>query len=186
MTDGLDGPLLALRSQSPEKGGPALGRLIANAKANMQGILTASQQERLDQIVLRVQGVRAIAESDVAGKLALSEEQLRQMYKVFADIDTKFAAVRKQAQDGESAGWFEEQVTRLRRQEQEEVLAVLTETQKKRLVQLVGRDFDRSQLGQVAFKSPELSTAGTWINSGPLKIADLGGSVIALHFWTFG
>jgi hypothetical protein len=33
--------------------------------------------------------------------------------------------------------------------------------------------------------APEI-TAGRWINSGPLKIDDLRGRVVAVEFWTFG
>lgn len=35
-------------------------------------------------------------------------------------------------------------------------------------------------------KAPELTTVTDWINSKPLKLADLKGSVVVLHFWTYG
>jgi hypothetical protein len=34
--------------------------------------------------------------------------------------------------------------------------------------------------------APEFAKVTEWHNSPPLKIADLKGQVVALHFWTFG
>jgi hypothetical protein len=35
-------------------------------------------------------------------------------------------------------------------------------------------------------KAPEITGIEEWINSKPLKLEDLRGQVVALHFWTFG
>ena len=34
--------------------------------------------------------------------------------------------------------------------------------------------------------APEFAKVTEWINSPPLKLADLKGKVVAIHFWTFG
>jgi hypothetical protein len=34
--------------------------------------------------------------------------------------------------------------------------------------------------------APEFAKVTEWINSPPLKLADLKGKVVAVHFWTFG
>ena len=34
--------------------------------------------------------------------------------------------------------------------------------------------------------APELQGIEEWINSKPLKLKDLKGKVVVLHFWTFG
>lgn len=39
--------------------------------------------------------------------------------------------------------------------------------------------------GMVGHDAPELANT-VWINSAPLKLADLRGKVILLEFWTYG
>jgi hypothetical protein len=34
--------------------------------------------------------------------------------------------------------------------------------------------------------APELAGIDSWINSDPLKLKELRGKVVVLHFWTFG
>ncbi|HTR82255.1 MAG TPA: redoxin domain-containing protein [Bacteroidota bacterium] len=46
-----------------------------------------------------------------------------------------------------------------------------------------GMEADASSL--IGKPAPEIND-GNWINSGPLKIADLRGKVVLLEFWTFG
>lgn len=50
------------------------------------------------------------------------------------------------------------------------------------IVCLVGPSVEASLIDQ---RAPELSNT-VWINSPPLRLADLRGKVILLEFWTYG
>lgn len=39
---------------------------------------------------------------------------------------------------------------------------------------------------EMKLQAPGFEGISDWINSKPLKLADLRGRVIVLHFWTFG
>ncbi len=70
--------------------------------------------------------------------------------------------------------------------QQREILAKLSERQKKQWVDLLGRRIDLAALGRVTFEAPDLTEEPDWINSSPLTSDQLRGKVVALHFYAFG
>jgi hypothetical protein len=42
------------------------------------------------------------------------------------------------------------------------------------------------QPAEMNITAPEFKDVDEWINSKPLRIKDLRGKVVVLHFWTFG
>ena len=42
------------------------------------------------------------------------------------------------------------------------------------------------QPASMRIKAPELEGISDWVNTKPLKLSDLKGQVVVLHFWTFG
>ena len=42
------------------------------------------------------------------------------------------------------------------------------------------------QPAEMKIAAPELKDVDEWINTKPLKLQDLRGKVVVLHFWTFG
>lgn len=45
---------------------------------------------------------------------------------------------------------------------------------------------DDDQPVAMRIEAPEITAASDWINSKPLKLADLRGKVVVVHFWTSG
>ncbi len=179
VTDELDQPLLALRGLPAQESARTLERLIASAKTKMGKILTDREQRRLDEIVLRVQGIRALQLPDVSSRLALSDSQQGEIRTILTSTDKAHQAARAQANFGQT-------LARLYEDEQVKILSMFDAAQRRRWAEMLGRDFDTSQLGQMAFLAPELSESAVWINSTPRTMASLRGKVVALHFWTFG
>lgn len=186
VTDQLDGPLLALRSQSVQQASVTLRKLINDTQLKMNAILTPAQQKRFSQILLRVQGIRAVLGTEVSEKLSLTPDQKTQIQAVFTEVDEAAQAARSKAEASESEQWLQEEIVRLREDEQRRVLKQLNDSQRRRLVEMAGSEFDSSRLGKVAFKSPEIKSSGPWINSSPLSLPAVKGKVVAVHFWTFG
>ena len=52
---------------------------------------------------------------------------------------------------------------------------------------LVPADAARAQQpATMKIEAPEITGIQEWLNSKPLKLKDLRGKVVVLHFWTFG
>ena len=186
MTDDMDGPLMELRGKPRDQGVKVLDRLREDARKRLASILTADQQRRLDEITLRVQGIRSILRSDVSTKLDLSHEQATRIRGVVDEKEKQLRDLRAQSPGSQGTELLQKQILRLREEEQREILAVLDPKQQLRFKEMVGASFDTSKLGQIAYKAPGLSSGGQWINSRPLDMGDLRGKVVALHFWAFG
>ncbi len=179
VTDELDQPLLALRGLPAQESVRTLERLIASAKTKMGKILTDREQRRLDEIVLRVQGIRALQLPDISSRLAFSDSQQAEIRTILTSTDKAHQASRAQANFGQT-------LARLYEDEQVKILSMFDAAQRRRWAEMLGRDFDTSQLGEMAFLAPELSEAAVWINSSPRTMESLRGKVVALHFWAFG
>ena len=69
---------------------------------------------------------------------------------------------------------------------EKQVMASLTDKQRLLLPDVLGPAFDFSRVRQIGVKAPEIRGIEGWVNSRPIKLADLRGKVVVLHFWTFG
>jgi len=94
-------------------------------------ILDAAQLERLEQITWQANGPIALQDAPLAKKLGLTADQ---QHKVMVAILTN-------AEKMQNAG-SEDKVQQLREVREREIMAALTEDQKKQLEQLKGKPFD--------------------------------------------
>jgi hypothetical protein len=189
VTDQIDGPLWSTRNKSFEEGTRVLLQLVVQAEAGLAGILPSEKRVRLKQIVLQVQGPRAILSSSVAKQLGLTEDQRSKIQKTIDETAKSLADIQSQlnaAVKGSTRRSLSKKAARIRSDEKKTILSHLTRTQRSRWTSMIGRSVDASKMGTgIAFKAPELKQTGSWVNSKPLKLSDLEGQVVAVHFYAF-
>ncbi len=199
LTAAEEGPLTAFAASANEDawklrdldleagvGNDAVGQLNELVESNLAKILTAAQNERLDQIVIQVQGPTAIAGGKVAGRLNLSGDQVDQVARLSAATQSGLKQLRRQMSDSSDRAELYRQAEKLRNDLKRDLLAVLTPVQKNRWMALQGKPVDLTKMPMLTALAPELRDVEAWINSAPLTFAQLRGQVVALHFWTFG
>ena len=176
--------LFVLRDASRERGGAAWNELAGELHTAFNSSLSAQQRTRLEQLVRQAQGLNYLRLSTTAKQLKLTSSQRSKMQDTFKSAETELAEVRgltaKQPQ--EAAGRYKKAQEQLRA----DIVNILSDAQEKQFAQLVGKPFDMSQVEPMAGRAPELKGITAWINTEPLKLADLHGRVVVLHFYAFG
>lgn len=130
-------------------------------KAKVAEILLPMQMERLEQIRIQTQGIRALFDPEVVAKLNITEEQREKMRAVMEESQESmrermrelFQRGQQQQQDREA---MREQFTKIREELDNKVLAVLTADQKKKFEELKGEPFDmpRPQFNRPGGRGP--------------------------------
>jgi hypothetical protein len=188
VNESLDSILLGSRNKKNAKAVQQDTReVMEKSRAAVSKILSKQQQDRLRQIAYRLKGIPFVLLPDAAEKLGLTAGQKTTIQETVTETQEKVSKVQTREYQGAKA-YQEAQraVATARKREQEEILAALSDVQKRKIATLVGKNFDPSELGQATFRAPEIVDSGQWINSDPLTWSDLKGKVVALHFFAFG
>jgi peroxiredoxin len=184
--DPLDLELFPLRNRSRQEAGEGLTKIVAEARQGLAKVLKPQQAARLDKLVQRQLGMRALQEEGFAKQLALSEKQRTAVEQAIVDAQAALAKLRDE-QSGKSPEELNKESADISRRERDAVLAELTDAQKRKWASLIAGDFDVSRLGSTRFKVPELvGDAAAWRNSPPLRLADQKGKVVIVHFFACG
>ncbi|HAY83000.1 MAG TPA: hypothetical protein DCY79_24595 [Planctomycetaceae bacterium] len=187
LNDRIDGPLLASRNKPQEQAKKILEQLLTETRAGVEQILTEKQQQRVSQLMLRARGLGALTTPKVSEALQLSQSQQSRIKNAVEESRKAMAALQKKLQEGEPQERLEREAERVGQRTQQKVFEEhLSGAQGQMFARLLGRPFQPSRLGKVRFKAPELDTTDGLIQAANLRIADLKGEVIALHFWAFG
>lgn len=186
LADRLDLLFWPTRNQSREVAAAGWSDATQTARREAAAILTTSQMQRLDEIILRVQGTRGLLRDDVAGKLGLDDARRTAIREITDKTAGEIVELSRRASDGEPAASLERQRVQLLETEQRQVVRKLTEQQRQRWAALIGKTFDVSRLGRVDFHAPELIAApDDWIN-GPVPSDHRSRRVTAVHFFANG
>lgn len=173
-----------LRDEPPARSGEKVARLVERLETGLAEILRPGQRLRLDQILLQYRGPQALLRGEMIEALDLSADQLTKINAVFEHTRLELAKLQKRAADGKAPDLG--QASRaIHQREQDLLLAVLTDDQKREWVALRGERFDPSGLQPLPVRAPAFQDATTWVNGGPLKMEELRGRVVVVTFFTF-
>ncbi len=186
LTDDLDLRFFPLRNKPSEEGFAGLAKIIADAQHGIGKILQPAQHKRLNEILMRRLATQALLRDDVAAKMQYTDSQRQQIKTIINDTHAAISELEKQASEGKPREPLEQKFVELKTDEQKQILSLLKPQQQSAWRTLVGTNFDLAKLGRPVFKAPELIDTGEWINSPPLKLGDLRGKVVAVHFYACG
>jgi peroxiredoxin len=185
--DDLDLRFFPLRNKSREEASAGLKKLVEEAQQKLKELLQAKQQQRLTEIVLWQLSTAALLRDDVATRLKFSDTQRKLIRGIAEETQQDVAAIEKQVSEGKPREPLEKEFRELKTEEQKLMLALLKPEQRTGWKQLLGDAFDINQLGQPAFKAPELIDTKQWINTKqPLQLEKLRGKVVIVHFYACG
>ena len=175
----VDGPWFRSRNLKVLAREREISKLVGQLEAKLQVILTASQQQRLLQLRRQALGTRMLLRGDVIDELELSSQQVETLTAAFHATDNASSKLSNEA------GHIEQR-EHLKQQELAVVKKELTDVQQRRLSKLTGAPFDFSKVLRTYPLAPELSLDDAqWIQGEPVKLSDLQGKVVAIHFYAY-
>lgn len=186
LIDDLDLRVFPLRNQPQDEILPALDEIFNDAKQGMKAILQPAQDKRLNEIFMRRLGTAALLQDDAASRMQYSDFQRKEIEKIVTDAQTAVTALEKEVSEGKPREPVQKKFVALKTDEQRKILKLLTPAQQATWRELVGADFDMTKLGRPIFKAPELVNTDEWINSSPLRLEELRGKVVVVHFYAYG
>jgi peroxiredoxin len=149
-------------------------------------ISTPDQHARLDQLVARKLGMPAYQQEAIAKSLALTADQRKTIDEAISTRQAALAKLRESAQ-GKSPDEMNAAANKIYAKERDDVVAALTDAQKRKVSSLVATDFHLSKFGRTRFKVPELvGAAAAWRNSPPLSLQQQRGKVVVVHYFACG
>ena len=115
----------------------------ANKKKADEILFRATQRDRLDQIsiqfAIQTQGPGAVTRQDIVDKLGLTAEQKDKIQALADDMQQKIMGIFQDAVGDFQAA--QEKVTKLRDQQKDKAMELLTADQKTKLTALIGKEF---------------------------------------------
>jgi Spy/CpxP family protein refolding chaperone len=105
-------------------------------------ILDAKQKDRLKEIVLQQTGAFALIDKDVAEALKLTDDQVNKIKELADGFQKEMREAAQSARNGGDASGARETFTKIRKEGQEKLLAVLTDEQKAKFEKMKGAKID--------------------------------------------
>lgn len=185
LNDRIDPLMWTLRNKQPAKMAQIMERATTETKTSLKKFLSREQYRRIQQIELWVLGMKSLLKENIAKYLKLESNQSDQIRPIIQVAQKKMADLQRELNDGGDADELNSQFREVQVNQQQDIVAILTNEQKQKWLKALGKQIDTSKLGRVKFRAPELETSAGWVNSEPLTMEQLKGKVVALHFYAF-
>ena len=125
----------------------------ADIETKVKEILKKEQVERLDQIVLQMQGIRALQDPVVVKKLKITEDQKKNFQKVQTEGSEKRAKLFKDFRAGNvEQATMREKMQQIRTETDKKTIEVLTKEQQSQFEKLKGKKFDLGRRGVIGIR----------------------------------
>ena len=186
LLDDLDLRFFPLRNKPQKEALAGASEIVAEAREKLKTLLQPAQARRLSEILLRKIGTPALLRDDVASRLQYTDSQRKLLNEIIDETRTAVSALEKELGEGKPREPLEKKFSELKNDEHQRIQDALKPEQRTAWRDSLGATFDLSKLGQPAFKVPELVDTGEWINSKPLKLEEVRGKVVVLHFYASG
>ena len=177
--------LIAIRDVGPNGADESARPAITAIRSELKKLLDDKQKQRLQGIVLQVQGYDALLRPDVARHLKLTPEQLERLTAIGGEARTKVEELSK-ARASRPAEEIQADLAKIQSDRHEQIVAELDDKQEAAYGKLLGQPFDLSQVKPSPGNAPEFESIETWINSEPVTMESLRGKVVVVHFFAFG
>ncbi len=148
----------------------------------LESKLTRESLARLRQIELQSQSWRILVRPEIADFLKLSPEQCKKLDELFEKADS--LARKATEKPGKPDENLVAEFAKAKNAENIEARAILTRVQQSQLKQALGTIVDSRKYERIYPLAPELIDGGEWVN-GPVKLSELRGRVVLLHFYAF-
>jgi hypothetical protein len=119
--------------------------IAARYTEKVEKLLQPAQVARLREISLQMRGLAALSDPDVAKKLGLAENQLKEIADKRAEGAKKVEALRAENEGRFNRESFEK-MREIQQETDQAVLNVLSDGQKTQYTELKGKEFDRTRL----------------------------------------
>ncbi|MDC0267819.1 redoxin domain-containing protein [bacterium] len=141
---------------------------------------------RLHQLELQAQGSRAFLRPEVVDYLNLTPFQTNRLHALFEQTE-RAALVAREAfkQSSPDQRLATNQHARLRANETKATRLILTPEQRARYRKALGPTRNTKRFDRIYAQAPELIDSGAWLEDRPIRLSDLRGKVVLLHFYAF-
>ena len=140
------GPFLDSLAKTGEEREKKLGEHRKNAREKLAKVLketlTAEQLKRLGQIERQQEGAFALGQDELVKELKITDKQRQQLVAITQELQKKVQHLFEEAQSGGKPEEIQPKVFKIRDEYAKKLEAVLTDEQKKKWTDMLGKPFD--------------------------------------------